>query len=239
MPKEVFTKIFRGERSEKRYQNEVDAFNLFPHLVPAIISANDQLMEISFERITGDSHECSPETLTAIGETLATVHRNHHRASEWKRSHLTERYRAFRDKDLAALFEQVSSAIKQPVYGLTHGDYRRRNILSTPEGIKVVDWEFFGTNFVYWDLAIFSGDYVHQKFHGAQTNSLQPFWEGYLSQIELTDEEIALCKTLGALDIIADHVLVQPAEKPPEPEELFVDFSDQEKEYLLDHRNYD
>jgi len=239
MQKESFTKRFTGNRAEKRYQNEIDAHLLFPEFTPKIIRTTEDPLEIILEKISGSDSECNDQTLKSIGIVLATIHKNHQNLGEWKKSHLTERYRLFTDERLANLFEQLSLGVLQPRYGFTHGDYRRRNILSSPDGVVVVDWEFFGINFIYWDLAIFSGDFVHQKFHGLQTNSLRPFWEGYLSENTLTDEELSICKTLGGLDIIADHILQQPGEKPPEPLELFADFSDEEKNYLLNHRNYD
>lgn len=238
MKERSFTKQFRGDRAEKRYQNELDAHLLFPDLIPAVLSTDEELLEITFEHISGDSNECSNEFLSAVGTALANIHKSHQSFSEWKNSNLIERYKSFSDKYLVELVDHLLDDVPKPLYGFTHGDYRRRNILSLPDTIKVVDWEFFGINFVYWDLAIFVGDYVHQKFHNLQTNSLKPFWEGYLAGNELTKEELGLCKTLGGLDIIADHILLQPGEKPPEPKELFLDFNETEKQYLLDHENY-
>lgn len=239
MKERSFIKQFLGDRAEKRYQNELDAQMLFPELAAAILDTNEESLKITFEHIFGDSTECNDEILSSIGVGLAKIHKSHQSLSEWKGSNLIERYKSFDDKHLVALAEHLFDDVPKPLYGFTHGDYRRRNILALPDGIKIVDWEFFGINFVYWDLAIFTGDYVHQKFHNLQTNGLQPFWEGYLMENNLSNEELKLCKTLGGLDIIADHLLLHAGEKPPEPSDLFLDFNEVEKKYLLDHKSYE
>ncbi len=222
MKERSFTKQFRGDRAEKRYQNELDAHLLFPDLIPAVLSTDEELLEITFEHISGDSTECSNEFLFAVGTALANIHKSHQSFSEWKNSNLIERYKSFSDKYLVELVDHLLDDVPKPLYGFTHGDYRRRNILALPDTIKVVDWEFFGINFVYWDLAIFAGDYVHQKFHNLQTNSLKPFWEGYLAGNELTKEELILCKTLGGLDIIADPSCYNQEKSPQNQKNYFL-----------------
>lgn len=237
MSEEYFRKSFVGERSQIRYATEINSANRFPNLAPKIMRADEVNLELVFEHIQGSTEECSDVTLYRIGDSLAQIHESYSILDEWRPSSITNRYENL-SPHLTSMFGKAKNKVVNPKYGFTHGDYRRRNIISTNTGIKIIDWEFARESFIYWDIGIFIGDYVHQKFHGLQSNTLKTFWDSYLSQIQLSKSEVEFCIVLGGLDIIADHVALNPNEKPPIPEEMFIHFTADEETHLLDTKNY-
>ncbi len=238
MNKEIFTKVFDGYRKNKRFSRELEAAKHFPDITPKVMSSNPDELEINFEFIHGDIDVCNDDTLSSIGTTLASIHQSSKFVSAWETAHVLSRYKRLPDP-LFQRFNEIKDSVEEPRYGVTHGDYRRRNIISSDTGVKVVDWEFMGKSFVYWDIGIFVGDYVHNKYHGLQANKLQAFWNAYTSKINLNKSEVEFCIFIGGLDIVSGHLLVTPGEKSPIPEELFYNFTESEQEYLLYPDNYE
>jgi len=236
MERKVFSKQFTGDRAKKAYFNELAARRKFPDITAALVSSSEEEMKVVCEYINGDTQECSDETLSAIGSTLGQIHNSSLLVQPWKDSWLLKRPMLLQDEALRADIIRAKARIVMPKTGIIHGDYRRRNILSVESGIKVVDWEFMSKDFIYWDFGIFAADYIHQKYHGLQSNSLIPFWEGYTKEISLEESEKDFGALLGASWIIADHIIQE--DRLPVPEELFVGFNAEEQEFLLNRENY-
>jgi len=234
----IYLKQFEGDRALKRYQNEIRYARMFPLITPGVVSRDDKNLRLEFELLRGDNTAFTKSGLTAIGRTLAQIHKQGRvEPGEWTESGLLSRYQATSSSSLRERYQSAKDKIEVPRYSLTHGDYRRRNIFITEDGdVKVIDWEFAGTNLIYWDLAIFIGDMRHQRYHKIHDLDDSDFLEAYTRNVSLTDEEISFCRVLGGLDIVLDHIEPRQGEKPPEPPDLFVNFNDKEMEYLL-HSN--
>ena len=233
-----YLKHFEGDRALKRYQNEIQCAQMFPLITPRVISRDDKNLRLEFELLRGDNTAFTKSGLVAIGRTLAQTHKQAGiESGEWVESGLLSRYQATNISSLRERYQSAKGEIEAPRYSLTHGDYRRRNIFLTEgDGVKVIDWEFAGTNLIYWDLAIFLGDMRHQRYHKIHDLDDSHFLEAYTGEIPLTDEEANFCRVLGGVDIVLDHMEPRQGEKPPEPSDLFVNFNEEEMKYLL-HSN--
>lgn len=231
----IYLKQFEGDRAQKRYQNEIRCAQMFPLITPSVVSRDDKNLRLEFELLRGDNTAFTRSGLVAIGRTLAQIHKQGGvESGEWVESGLLSRYQATSSSPLRERYQSVKGKIETPRYSLTHGDYRRRNIFLTKgDGVKVIGWEFAGTNLIYWDLAIFIGDMRHQRYHKIHDLDDSAFLEAYTRYIPLTDGEISFCRVLGGLDIVLDHIEPREGEKPPEPSDLFTNFNDKEMEYLL------
>lgn len=73
----------------------------------------------------------------------------------------------------------------------------------------------------------------HQRYHEIHDLDDSHFLEASTRDIPLTDGEICFCRVLCGLDIIFDHIEPRRGEKSPEPLDLFINFDENEMEYLL------
>ncbi len=69
----------------------------------------------------------------------------------------SERYQSLKAK----LLGYASTLIQPSEYVFTHGDCQASNFVKTPDGIKLMDWEFSGNNDPLYDIACF-GDFVYE-----------------------------------------------------------------------------
>lgn len=233
--KDNFSKAFFGDRALKRYRNELLYTDLFSTISPRVVSKDETNLRLEFEFLRGDNTTFTEDNIGSMGKTLAHIHKQQGiKLGSWEQSRLLARYQVSESAFVVNEYGKVRVMLAKPQFGLTHGDFRRRNIfISDNNGVKVIDWEFAGENIIYWDLAIFIGDMRHQRYHGAHSLDDSPFVHEYLKVIPLIDEEVEFCRVLGGLDIILDHIEPRPGEKPPEPQNLFLNFSEKERDYLL------
>ncbi|KKQ91969.1 hypothetical protein A2574_01840 [Candidatus Shapirobacteria bacterium RIFOXYD1_FULL_38_32] len=82
-----------------------------------------------------------------IGGHLALIHRKCQKYSNVWPLGILERYNII--EKYSELITSSKERIASPKIGLTHGDYRLRNILKDEEKIYISDWEFGGLNFIY------------------------------------------------------------------------------------------
>lgn len=125
--------------------------------------------------------------------------------------------------------------VNKPKFASMHGDFRRRNIIIQDDlNLKVVDWEYFNNGPIYWDLAVFIGDMMHQRYHNVQHIDPMKFIKYYRKSIDISKDEVELVKILGAAIITNDHINPWTDKKPPEPRVMFKNFNTLELNYLLD-----
>ncbi len=230
---EELIKQIKGDRVEKRYFNEVFFNQLFSTISVPLLRTNLQLKQITLKKINKESLNNSD--LKIIGEHLALIHRKCQTLSSVWPPGILDRYNA--QKKYSDLINSSKEKVTKPKIGLTHGDYRLRNIMKDKKKIYISDWEFGGLNFIYWDLAIFCADFLHNQFHKNYGGlSLINFIEGYFSKNYLSDDELNFSLTLGAVDVIFDHTSPRVGEKIPEPNTLFKNITKKEIDFLLGTR---
>ncbi|MCP8970853.1 phosphotransferase family protein [Ectobacillus ponti] len=91
----------------------------------------------------------------SLGRTLAAhVHRHDYRPeSEIRTGTLPQTDLPFVPEDLAVQSEEWLKRLPRGLTALTHGDYGPHNVLYTPEGLTVLDWEWAEWNHPLFDLA--------------------------------------------------------------------------------------
>ena len=110
-----------------------------------------------------------PETVRRVGEALAHVHRSGTVAGTFDAFRVVEAYRdtalarggALPDRfeDAHALARRIEPTRAGAPVRLCHNDLLNANFIDSPDGIRIVDWEYAGMGDPLFDLANFAADH--------------------------------------------------------------------------------
>jgi thiamine kinase-like enzyme len=228
---QYFVKDFKTNQNRRGFDREIIANKLFSEFSEPIFNVENNKLKIYYKYLI-QLDELNNQDLHRIGEILNLIHTRCSFTFNYWTNFFFDKYSL--NSKLSNKLNEKKHKIKKIRGGFLHGDYRLMNILKTKEGIKIVDWEYFGINFIYWDIAILIADLRHRQYHKELLNlDIKHFFNGYGTS--LTQEEKDFSMYLGAVDIIIDHLFPNKKEKSPIPKDLYNNFCFEEREYLINY----
>ncbi len=163
------TELLGSDRSGEREANSLAAT---AGVAPAVIAALDDPVVLVTEFIEGPTMEAAdlrePQALAEAGAAIRTIHGCGKIGACFDAFRLVEDYAAAtrsRGGEVPSAYEHASAAAARieaaPALGggdavLSHNDFLPANFIASPDGIRIVDWEYAGMGSRWFDLGNFA-----------------------------------------------------------------------------------